>query len=377
MTPTRTEDREGQVDRAATYVLATGLHGSLAPSPDGVLDSEAWAALLSRCRAQRMTGLLWQAVESGRLPTADGQPEQALVALTEEMAGCLVLEALLVEISDLLADAGVEVRLLKGPAVARLDYPDPAWRSFADLDLLVRGDDFGRAVDALSAAGFRRRFPEPRPGFDRRFNKGSPLVAPSGLELDLHRTFVMGPFGLTIDLAGLWVEPPRQVVVGGTMVPALSDVDRFLHACFHAALGDAPPRLVPHRDVVQMALAAGFPWPQIKQRARAWRAEPVVSAAITAAWGLLQVADITAASAWAARTPPTEHDRRDLAVYRDLEAGYADRSIAAVRALPSLRDRVAFVRALALPSDDYLQGRARGVARLRAAAGAWRRRRAR
>ena len=70
----------------------------------------------------------------------------------------------------------------------RVDYADPAVRSFMDLDVLIRAHDIGRAVEALAAAGFRRTLAEPRPGFDRRFDKGMTLIGPARYELDLHRT---------------------------------------------------------------------------------------------------------------------------------------------------------------------------------------------
>ncbi len=61
-----------------------------------------------------------------------------------------------------------------------------------------------RARGARQDAGGRRRFSEVRPGFDRRWGKGACVVAADGTELDVHRTFVAGPFGLTVDLS-----PPR------------------------------------------------------------------------------------------------------------------------------------------------------------------------
>ena len=40
-----------------------------------------------------------------------------------------------------LGAAGIDVRALKGPAVGRLEYPDPSWRAYGDVDLLVPGDE--------------------------------------------------------------------------------------------------------------------------------------------------------------------------------------------------------------------------------------------
>ena len=82
-------------------------------------------------------------------------------------------------------------------------YADPALRSFGDVDILVGGADFDAAVGALAALGFRRRFVEPRPGFDARFSKGACLERADGLEIDLHRTLAPGPFGMLLGLTDL------------------------------------------------------------------------------------------------------------------------------------------------------------------------------
>jgi len=48
----------------------------------------------------------------------------------------------------LLSAADVSLRVLKGPAAAALDYPDPTMRAFVDIDILIRSEEFDRAVDA-------------------------------------------------------------------------------------------------------------------------------------------------------------------------------------------------------------------------------------
>ena len=107
----------------------------------------------------------------------------------------------------------------------------------------MRSEQFDDAVAALARAGHHRRFPQPRPGFDRRFSKGTSFVTDEGTEIDLHRTFAMGPFGLTMKLDDLWARA-STFRVGGVDLHALGREERFLHTCFHASLGDNPPRLL-------------------------------------------------------------------------------------------------------------------------------------
>ena len=86
-------------------------------------------------------------------------------------------------------------------------------------------------MNTLVAVGHRRKFPEPRPGFDRRFGKGSCLVSPGGHEIDLHRTLAMGPYGVRIDLEDLW-RRSSSFGLAGRQFLALGPEERLsTHVC--------------------------------------------------------------------------------------------------------------------------------------------------
>lgn len=348
-------------------VAAWGLVGAVHDWPDAPLAPAEWSALVTAARSQRLGGLLAATIHGGRLPATGQQDEEALQLHLQEMGTVLRLEAQLLAAAGVLAGADIEFRVLKGSAAAHLDYADVALRSFVDVDLLVRGNDFDRATAALTGAGYQRRFPQPRPGFDRRFSKGASFGAPDGAEIDLHRTFVMGPFGLRVALDDLWSSPPEQFDVAGQSLPALSAEGRFMHACFHAGLGDVVPRLVPQRDLAQLLLSGRLDPAALRGLTERWQAQPVVAFAVRLTWTTLAIADIVGMSAWAHRYRPSPQAELDLAVYHDPDARYAEKSLAAVRAIPGWRDRAAFVRALALPDEAYLVGRPRGFGRLRRA----------
>ncbi|MDQ4102500.1 MAG: nucleotidyltransferase family protein, partial [Actinomycetota bacterium] len=262
----------------------------------------------------RLTGLLQAAIDGGALPVTESQVQEAKAAHASAMLWVLRLERELLAVSDLLTEATIETRVLKGAAVAHLDYSRPEQRSFIDLDILVRGEHFDRAVQTLIAAGFVRPLQEPRPGFDRRFDKGTTLVAPAGYELDLHRTFVLGPWGLLVDLDDLWGDDGQEFVVGGHRLRALSHHYRLLHACYHAALGNWPLRLASLRDVAEMVLATGYAETDIRTLASRWQVEAVVAAAIADAWRLLGLPS-TEVSAWAQRYVPSRQDEAKLNLY--------------------------------------------------------------
>jgi len=340
----------------APAVAAHGLAEAKLAMPELPLDPPIWAHLMTVARHERITGLLVRAILDGVLPTTAQQTEQAELAHRASMVTALALEATLVRTAALLETAGVDHRVLKGTGVAHLDYPDPALRSFGDVDLLVRSSQFDDAVEVLVAAGHQRKFPEPRPGFDRRFGKGSCLVSPSGHEIDLHRTLAMGPFGLRIPLDDLW-RRLSPFEVGGHQFCALGPEDRFLHACVHAALGDNPPRLASLRDVAQMHLARPLDVDFTRRLSSSWGADAVVARAVRMAGDVLGLEAVGPLARWAMTFSPDRRDRRSLATYTGSSPTYAAKSFAAVRAIPGLRDKAAFVFTLVLPDRRYLEKR--------------------
>ena len=358
----RLEDRYPEPLLAlASYGLAT----SSRVLPTRPLSEGVWLAVLESASRNRLTGLLCAAAENGCLPTTREQRHQARELQVSAMAWVMRLEQHLLDVVDLLTASALDVRVLKGSAVADLDYPDPALRSFIDLDILVRSEQIDRAVELLIAAGFRRRYPQPRPGFDRRFSKGTTFLSPAGYELDLHRTFVMGPWGLLINLDELW-NSSEEFDVAGRTLRALSRPVRFMHACYHAALGDWPPRLSSLRDIVQMLLITGQDEPDVRALAARWRAEAVLAAAVSDAWYLLGVGTAIGISQWAESYAPKKQDEVRMALYRRGRRTSAAQDVAAISAISGLRHKAAYLYALVLPDAQYRAGRhVTAIARLR------------
>ena len=340
------------IEPALLAVAAYGLKGTLREFPAEPLSDRDWSRLIEHVRTQRLSGLLMAAVDDGALPVTDTQRESARDEHVAAMTHVLLLEDFLINSVQLFADAGIRTRVLKGSAVAHLDYGDPSLRPFVDIDLLVESDAFDDATHTLYQAGHRRYYAEIRPGYDRRFGKGVSFVSPDGLELDLHRTFAMGPFGLTVDLDMLWGSEQR-FGLGGAELSALGPEERLLHACYHAALGDWPPRLLPHRDVAEMLLYGHCEEERLLRVSAEWGGQAVISRAIATAWELFDIADVTALSAWASRFRVDERNRSRLAVYTDGNTSYAAKSLASVAVLPRLRDRVALLRMMAAPDPEF------------------------
>ena len=325
-------------------VASWGIDSHLRP-PDAPLADGAWTELVAGVRAHRMEGALAGAVDDGWFPTRPEQRDEAHATHRAAMALCLRLERRLVDLADRLDALDVAWRVLKGSAVAHLDEVDPSRRAFGDLDLLVGGDDLGAVVALLESAGGRRRYRTPSAQFDRRFGKGAAVALPDGTEVDLHRTLALGPYGLAIDVVDLF-EPPRTYRLAGRDVPALPDHLRFLHACYHAALGQDPPRLLAVRDVV-LQLPDRPVATRALATARRWRGEAVVAEAIRLAVALLGWRhDDDPLVAWALALRTNDRDRRWLAAYAGPDRSSRARTALAVQALPGWGDRVAYARSL-------------------------------
>lgn len=335
-------------------VAGFGLPGADRPFPVEPLGDAEWSEVLTAAGSHRVSGPLCAAVRAGAFPATADQTAQAVTAHRTAQLRVLALERAVVSVVDLLDAAGIDTRVLKGSAVAHLDYPDPALRSYHDIDVLVRADDVDRAVGALTAAGFHRTLAEPRPGFDRRFDKGATMRPAEQYEVDLHRTFVLGPWGRLVDFMDLW-DAGQPYPIGGRPLRALSPVNRFLHVCYHAALGNWPLRLGSLRDVAEL-LRSLDDRAEVIERATAWGVRAVVAAAVTDTTRLLGLGCTGEVSRWARRYVPTRREESWLALHTRSNKTFAAQAVATLRTLP-WRDKPAYLRALLMPDAAYVGDR--------------------
>lgn len=93
-------------------------------------------------------------------------------------ATSLAATGLVADVARKLADPGIPVMPVKGALLQHWLYEDPSERPLTDVDILVRPEDFEKAVETLLSLGYRR-------------GAGSSIGAvvlrtPFGLALDLH-----------------------------------------------------------------------------------------------------------------------------------------------------------------------------------------------
>jgi hypothetical protein len=348
--------------RVATFGLPT-TEAAIASEP---LGSGDWAFLLADVRHQRLSGLLQAAVEAGALPVTDEQRAEVEDLHLGACAAVLRLEQRLLEVAEVLDQAGVDMIVLKGSAVAHLAYPDPALRMFGDNDLLLRSERFDDAILLLCRNGYVRQTAPARPGYERRFAKGATLTGEVGDELDLHRNLVFGTVGFCIDLDELFTSAVT-FTVGGRMLLGLGPESRLLHGCYHAGLGDPRPRHGSVRDVAQM-LAFGTHDPdRVLALARAWQSEAVLARAVGLCDELLGYRPQDEVSRAVRSHVPTARERRVIDSYVGDNRRFAAKVVASLPYIDGWGAKAAFVSSVAFPQRGFAEsfGGRSGLAWLR------------
>lgn len=193
-------------------------------------------ALAERHRVVPVLAAGLAAAEEGPGAFAGGLRD-ALRRRTLSLAQQMVrLEQELVAIAARLGEAQVDFLLLKGPALARQAYPVQEWRTCDDLDLWVGVHDFGAALRALEAAGYRRS-----PPADARV---AACARRAGIEVGLvhpdHGRLVELSFGPrrlapTRRAAREVMDAAVAIDVAGRSVRVPAPVHALLLACAHGA----------------------------------------------------------------------------------------------------------------------------------------------
>jgi Uncharacterised nucleotidyltransferase len=315
-----------------------------------------WPHVLRHLTGRRLTGFASAAVREGRLRLSEDQATQLHEEQIAAMGMVTVLDHLLRRLSASFEEVGISPIVLKGAALGEEFYPDRSWRTYGDVDLLIPREAWVSAARVLADAGFARLLPEPRPGFDERFGKGASFADSQGLQLDLHRTLALGPFGLWIDARDL-LGGTSEFVSAGTSMRRLDDTNTMIHACVHAALGQREPLTVPLRDVLQVAWSGRVDWDLMSDRVRAWRLGAPVGHALHRARERLGVplpADavelLDPGAGWI--------ERRALAAYTTDRRDRGGSSVAALWAIPGVKARIAYLWAMLFPERRFLDARA-------------------
>jgi hypothetical protein len=227
-------------------------------------------------RYHRVLNMVHLAVKD--LPEADAELKAALNRYyLHQLGHHLRALADLGSLNDAFAGAAVPWLLVKGPVLSESVYERSDLRVYNDLDVVIDRDAFPKAIDVLEAAGFTL--------LDRNWDlirreQRAQLHVSLGLGTvgDVHhhllnRATVRGSLSLPMEEL---FERARSVDLGTVRVRTLDPVDTLLHLCIHAGLAGGD-RLLWMKDVEQALRTRSLPWADVIERARRWRAGPLVA----------------------------------------------------------------------------------------------------
>ncbi len=194
-----------------------------------------WDDFLQAARSGGVAPLVYEAVRGqGLLPAS---VEEGLRLDYYGVARINVLRFhRLEEVLRRLADAGIDVILLKGAALAEAIYGNLALRPMGDFDLLVHEEDVEGALRVLAGLGYARPYGEFRPGFIRAFRNQIMMSKAGDTEtrpIEIHwRLLAPLHYQRAIPSGWLW-QTAGAARLGNVPVRILSPEAQVLHLCGH------------------------------------------------------------------------------------------------------------------------------------------------
>jgi hypothetical protein len=199
-----------------------------------------WSLFLSLCSHHRVVPLVYRALSAA----AAEVPASTIAALkagaTENALSVMRYLAHTRRLCDLLQQAGVPPRVLKGVPLSQRVYADPSLRDVGDIDLLIAAGMEETADNVLLAEGFRRSDPAAplTPRRRRSWRKHGKTYTyrsdRNDFEIDLHWRLFRNPHMPGNALAESGAD--EQVALGEISLAVLPLDRTFLYLCVHGAL---------------------------------------------------------------------------------------------------------------------------------------------
>jgi hypothetical protein len=219
------------------------------------------------------------AAERGRVLSVLAGREGARGALGEEAYRGFLAEAAVGalrlrefrEIVGAMGELGISVIPLKGMAYGLMFEAGGPLRAMADIDLLVKEEDYLGAGEVMVSLGYHEEFPDPLshlPGHhERQFVKDGRLV-------EVHRYFLRGR-RISVDYDGVWGRA-LELQSDGVLCLRLSAEDTLLYHCFHMGMHEfAIGGLMSVWELRRLILEDRPDLRACEERARGWGTEKI------------------------------------------------------------------------------------------------------
>lgn len=204
----------------------------------GFLD---WDFFLLLCRHHRVMPLVYRGLSAAGISVPESTLSELKVASNENVVSAFRYISEVRRLSDLLEQAGISVRVLKGVPLSQAIFGDPGVRDVGDIDLLIPPGLEEKADRILLADGFYRHDPAGRltprrRGSWQKHGKDYTYRADrNAFEIDLHWRLFRNPYMPGNALADMHI-PGEEVRFGEISLTVLPRDRSFLFLCVHGAL---------------------------------------------------------------------------------------------------------------------------------------------
>jgi Uncharacterised nucleotidyltransferase len=208
-------------------------------TPHPAMDSVNWEQLLALAYAHRLLPLV-----QSRLSQLQwlGVPQDLKIVLSEqrdqERRKVLSLTFELVRVIDILRKHNIVVVPYKGPVLALVAYGNLTLRSFNDLDILIREEDFFKPIEILKKEGYKPLsyltfLPDGERKLRHYYGEYTVFRGTGGVCIDIHRR-CLGDGNLTLypDLSRVW-ERLIPITIAGRELLTFSHTDLLMYLCLN------------------------------------------------------------------------------------------------------------------------------------------------
>jgi len=268
------------IERAEIELLLccarTDIDEALAERIPGLLQQELdWGYLCQMAGRHRLLPLLFQGLNA----TCPGAvPETILSYLRQSFQvnaqRSLLMTGSLVKVLQVFAEQDIPAVAYKGPILAASVYGNLALRTFDDIDVLIRKQDFLKAKDVLLSCGYESEWTGLTAAQQAAVLQGwceygfvEPVSETSKIYLDLHWGFSSRYFAFQLDTDDLW-HRLDTVPLAGREVANFSPEDLLLILCMHGTK-EHWERLIWICDVAQLlSRYPGLDWAWVLARSQ-------------------------------------------------------------------------------------------------------------
>ncbi|NNJ73704.1 MAG: hypothetical protein HKP56_00935 [Anderseniella sp.] len=200
-----------------------------------------WHRFGSLARSHKLGALAATRISRANLTTVPEQVRLMLEAYRRDIVTRnLAQEVGTVQVTQLLAAAGIRVLAFKGVTAARLLHGDVHdQRVSSDIDILVAAEDLSSAEAALAAAGYLKEWPgfevspQAQPALMYLAHAFTWISPDMGLAVELHHRLTHNPHWFDVRFDRLW-EASEEVSLQVGSVRTLGPSDMAAYMCCHA-----------------------------------------------------------------------------------------------------------------------------------------------